>query len=173
MVRHDSKDIFDERNANEEYRRTEKHGQENCLKRELAKKNGNWKNCLTPNGIPTTHILGPNPSIHWRNYPKNPQNDCTPAVMIDADEFVVNGGNHKNLLDTIWLYEKKCGRNCQPRVYWILGKKSAMSTLRVITSTGRKGVALSGYIRGVNTHRLEPVTVIAIRDEKPQEHRYV
>ena len=91
--------------------------------------------------------------------------------MIHADEFVVNGGNHNNLLDTIWLYERKYRGT--PAIYWILGKKSAMSTLRVITSTGRKGVALSGFIRGVNTFRSEPVTVIAIRDKNPQSHRYV
>ena len=173
MVHNDSNDLLAERKEDEKRRTEQKHVEEDCFRKELAKKNGNWKNCLSPNGIPTTHILGPNPSIDWRNYPKNPPNDCTPYVVIHADEFVVNGGNHNNLLDTIWLYEKKCGRNCQPVVYWILGKKSAMSTLRVITSTGRKGVALSGFIRGVNTHRLEPVTVIAIRDEKPQEHRYV
>ena len=172
MVHNDSNDLLAERKEDEKTRTEQKHVEEDCFRKELAK-NGNWKNCLSPNGRPTTHILGPNPSIDWRNYPKNPPNDCTPYVVIHADEFVVNGGNHNNLLDTIWLYEKKCGRNCQPVVYWILGKKSAMSTLRVITSTGRKGVALSGFIRGVNTHRLEPVTVIAIRDEKPQEHRYV
>ena len=168
MVHNDSNDLLAERKDDEKRRTEQKHEEEDCFRNELAKKNGNWKNCLSPNGKPATHIRGPNPSIDW-----NPPNNSTRYVVIHADEFVVNGGNHNNLLDTIWLYERKCGHFCKPVIYWILGKKSAMSTLRVITSTGRKGVALSGFIRGVNTFRLEPVTVIAIRDKNPQRHRYV
>jgi hypothetical protein len=173
MVHNDSKDLLDKRKEEDEKKRNEKHGVEDCLRKELAmKKGGDWRKCLRPKGIPTTHIEGPDPSRHWHNYPQN-ETECCDYVMIDADAFVMNGGNHNNLLDSIWLYEKKCGRHSRPRIYWIMGKERAMSTLRVITPTGQKGVKLSGFIKGVNTHRLETVTVIAIRDKKPQEHRYV
>ncbi|HIF90381.1 MAG TPA: hypothetical protein EYQ58_02370 [Candidatus Poseidoniales archaeon] len=173
MVHNDSKDLLDERKAGEKKRRNETHEEGDCFRKELAKKKGgNWKRCLRPYGIPATHIQGPDPSKHWAKYPKD-ENDCCDAVLIYADEFVMNGGTHNDLLDTIWLYEKRCGHQCRPGIYYILGNERSMGVLRAITPTGQKGVKLSGFIKGVNTHRMEPVTVIAIRDKKPQEQRYI
>ena len=117
MVHNDSNDLLAERKDDEKRRTEQKHEEEDCFRNELAKKNGNWKNCLSPNGKPATHIRGPNPSIDW-----NPPNNSTRYVVIHADEFVVNGGNHNNLLDTIWLYEKKHRGNA-PEIYWILEEK--------------------------------------------------
>jgi len=173
MMFNDPKDLLDKRKEEEKKRRNENHVEGDCFAKELAKKKGgDWKKCLSQNGQPTTHIRGPNPSKHWYIYPKT-QSDCCAFVLIHADEFVTNGGTHNDLLNTIWLYEKQCGHICRPQIYWILGKKGPMSKLRAITPTGKKGAKLSGFIKGVNTHRREPVTVIAIRDKKPQEHRYV
>ena len=168
MVLNDSKDLLNK----EKERGKNSPNEGNCFANELAKKKGgDWKKCLKPVGNPATHIFGPDRSKHWHIYPNNVA-DCCQVVLIDANEFVINGGNHNDLLDTIWLYEKKCGHACRPERYYILGNKKSMSILRAITPTGQKGVKLSGFIKGVNTHRIEHVTVIAIRDKKPQEHRY-